>query len=142
MDSYRNRLNVVQAAWARFQGILWTKIPLVSGSNPLQLQGRPTCPRGQSARREGGIRDEIDPSPSRSEDLQDKAEPQAVGLTQPPRESREEPDQEARPRRKQNGGLPLVIDKTKGIQACVYLVYIVYQSVAVPRTDQRTDHPY
>ena len=69
-----------------------------------------------------------------------KQEPQAVRLTQPPRESREEPDQEARPRRKQNGGLPLVIDKTKGIQVRVYLVYIDYRSVAVPRTDQRTDH--
>ena len=42
----------------------------------------------------------------------------------------------------EDGGLPLVIDKTKGIQACVYLVYIDYQSVVVPRTDQRTDQPY
>ena len=42
----------------------------------------------------------------------------------------------------EDGEQPLVIDKTKEIQACVYLVYIDYQSVVVPRTDQRTDQPY
>ena len=45
--------------------------------------------RPERTQKEGGIRDEIDPSPSRSKSSRDKAEPQAVGLTQPPRESRE-----------------------------------------------------
>ena len=35
----------------------------------------------------------------------------------------------------ENGGLPLVIDKTKGIQAIIYPVYIDYRSVAVAHTD-------
>ena len=47
--------------------------PVVSGSYPLQLQGRPTCPRGQSARTEEGIEGQVDLAPSRSEGSQDKA---------------------------------------------------------------------
>ena len=42
----------------------------------------------------------------------------------------------------ENRGLPLVIDKTKGIQMSVYPVYITTKSVVVPHTDQRTDQPY
>ena len=42
----------------------------------------------------------------------------------------------------EDGEQPLVIDKTKEIQTSVYPVYIDYQSVAVPRTDQCTDQPY
>ena len=52
-------------------------------------------------------------------------------------------DQEASLKKEaERRGQPLVIDKTKEIQVCDYLVYIDYQSVAVPRTDQRTDQPY
>ena len=82
------------------------------GITPSNSKGGLPAPEAGARAEEEGIRDKIDLSPSRSEDLQDKAEPQAVGLTQPPRESREEPDQEARPRRKQRtGGYPLSLTR-------------------------------
>ena len=40
--------------------------------------------RPERTQKEGGIRDEIDPSPSRSKSSQDKAEPQTAELTQRP----------------------------------------------------------
>ena len=60
------------------------------GITPSNSKGGLPAPEAGARAEEEGIRDEIDPSPSRSESSQDKAEPQAVGLTQPPRESREE----------------------------------------------------
>ena len=77
---------------------------LVSGNNPLQLQGGPTCPRGRDARKEGGVEGRVNSTPSWSEDSQDKAEPKVTELTQHPGWSREELDQEAHPRRKQERG--------------------------------------
>ena len=66
------------------------RLILCQGITPSNSKGGLPAPEAGARVEEEGVRDEIDPSPSRSEDLQDKAEPQAVGLTQPPRESRRE----------------------------------------------------
>ena len=42
------------------------------------------APEARARAEEGGVRDKIDLSPSRSESLQDKAEPQTAELTQLP----------------------------------------------------------
>ena len=67
----------------------------VSGSYPLQLQGRPTCPRGQSMCTQEGTIEE----PSKLSNLSEK-------LTWQSRELREEWDQETSLRRKQEWGWP------------------------------------
>ena len=68
---------------------------------------------------------------------------QGIRVDSVPRWSREEPDQEASLKKEaERRGQPLVIDKTKGIQMSIYPVYIDYQSVVVPHTDQHTDQPY
>ena len=63
---------------------------MCQGITPSNSKGGLPAPEARARAEEGGVRDEIDPSPSRLKSSQDKAEPQAVGLTQPPRESREE----------------------------------------------------
>ena len=57
---------------------------MMSGDNPLQLQGGPTCPRGQDARREGGVEGQVDSAPSQSKGLQDKAVSQEKSQTRRP----------------------------------------------------------
>ena len=75
------------------------------GITPSNSKGGLPAPEAGARAEEEGIRVKIDLTPSRSEDLQDKAEPQAVGLTQPPRESRRERDQETPLRWKQRVGV-------------------------------------
>ena len=46
---------------------------IVSGDNPLQLQGGPTCPGGRDACREGGVEGQVDSAPSQLDGSWDKA---------------------------------------------------------------------
>ena len=103
----------------------------MSGSYPLQLQGGPYLPqRLERAQNEGTI-EELSKLSNLSERLarhsrvRRRARPGGL------------PEMEA-----EDGGQPLVIDKTKEIQTSIYPVYITTKSVAVPCTDQRTDQPY
>ena len=54
------------------------------GITPSNSKGGLPAPEARARVREGGIRDEIDPSPSRSKSSQDKAEPRTAELTQLP----------------------------------------------------------
>ena len=59
--------------------------PLCQGITPSNSKGGLPAPEAGAHAEEGGIRDEIDPSPSRSKSSQDKAEPQTAELTQRPK---------------------------------------------------------
>ena len=54
------------------------------GITPSNSKGGLPAPEAGTRAEEGGVRDEIDPSPSRLKSLQDKAEPQTAKLTQLP----------------------------------------------------------
>ena len=54
------------------------------GITPSNSKGGLPAPEARARAEEGGIRDEIDPSPSQLESSQDKAEPQTAELTQLP----------------------------------------------------------
>ena len=98
--------------------------------------------RPERTQEEGGIRAKIDLTPSRSGDSQDKAETQSNQVNSAPGWLREEQDQEA-PLKKEaeSGNDPKSLTRLRNTTS-VYPVYIDYQSVAVPRTDQRMDQPY
>ena len=102
----------------------------------------PDTPEAGARAREGGVRDEIDPSPSRSKNSQDKAEPQTAELTQLPEGVEGRADQEA-PLKKEaeSGSDPKSLTRLRKYNECLSSIYRL-QSVAVPRTDQRTDQLY
>ena len=91
-QSMRYLAMLVGRLWGLLAGErTWVSLhPLCQGITPSNSKGGLPAPEAGARAEKGGIRDEIDPSPSQSKSSQDKAEPQAVGLTQPPRESREE----------------------------------------------------
>ena len=65
------------------------------GITPSNSKGGLPAPEAGAHARKGGIRDEVDPSPSQSGDSQDKAETQSNQVNSAPGWSREEQDQEA-----------------------------------------------
>ena len=85
----------------------------LSGSYPLQLQGRPTCPGGRDTRKEGGVEAELT-QPLAGREAHKTKQNQGSQVDSAPRWSREEPDQEACLKMEaERQGQPLVIDKTK-----------------------------
>ena len=56
----------------------------LSGDNPHQLQGGPTCPRGWDVHREGDLGSRVDSAPSQSEGSQEKAVSQETSQTRRP----------------------------------------------------------
>ena len=76
------------------------------GITPSNSKGGLSAPEAGAHAEEGGIRDEIDPSPSRSGDLQDKAETQSSRVNSAPGWSREERDQEAPLKKEASGSDP------------------------------------
>ena len=92
-------------------------IDKMSGSYPLQLQGRPTCPGGQGAHTQEGMIASQANSASNQRGSRDKAE--SWGKSQ---------SQEAPPEKEaEDGGQPLVIDKTKEYKwvSTQYIKYLV-----------------
>ena len=75
------------------------------GITPSNSKGGLPAPEARARTEEGGIRDEIDPSPSRLKSSQDKAGPQTAELTQLPKGVEGRADQEAPLRRKQRVGM-------------------------------------
>ena len=123
--------------------LILTNLTVVcQGITPSNSKGGLPAPEAGAHAEEEGVRDEIDPPPSRSEGSQDKAETQSNRVNSAPGWSREERDQEA-PLKKEagSGSDPKSLTRLRNTTS-VYPVYIDYRSVAVPRTDQRTDQPY
>ena len=91
-DGRSSRRNIIRVSSGEFKGLGTLKYFLghnkCQGVTPSNSKVDLPAPEAGARAERGGVRDEIDPSPSRSEGSQDKAGPQAVGLTQPPRESK------------------------------------------------------
>ena len=115
-------------------------VDIVSGSYPLQLQGRPTCPRGWSAHTRGRRQGRVNPAPSWLKSSQDKAEDQVAKLTWYPTSQGKSKTRRPHWDGSKSEGDPQVIDKTKEIQAIIYPVYKVPSLGQVVCTDQHMDH--
>ena len=101
------RILKLRLAWQVAEGTILKLSNLGSycqGITPSNSKGGLPAPEAGAHAEEGGIRDEIDPSPSRSRGSRDKAETQSNQVNSVPGWSREEPTRRPALRRKQKGG--------------------------------------
>ena len=80
-DEMRSRAGGGQVGAEDLLENLWT---WCQGITPSNSKGGLPAPEAGTRAEEGGVRDEIDPSPSQLKSSQDKAEPQTAELTQLP----------------------------------------------------------